>query len=316
MNTAGTHIYYHPLSLEHDTGPGHPERSARIQAILSRLEETGLKDEVAWHTPQAAPLESIETTHGRDYMELVEIAASGGGGALDADTILSKKSYEAALHSSGAVIDAVDAVCEGRAANAFSMNRPPGHHARRSVAMGFCLFNNIAIGARHAMRKHGLERVFIFDWDVHHGNGTQESFYQDDSVFFCSIHQSPLYPGTGSSYETGEGAGEGYTLNLPVSSGTKGDTYEALLQDRVIPAMQSFKPQLIMVSAGFDAHRRDPLAGVMLEDEDFARMAELVLTAADDLCDGKVIAALEGGYDLEGLSGGVEQLLRTLLAHA
>ena len=316
MKQAGTHIYYHPLSLEHDTGPGHPERSARIRAILERFEETGLKDELAWHTPNPAPLETIETTHGRDYIELVEIAASGGGGALDADTILSKKSYEAALHSSGAVIEAVDAVCEGRAANAFCMNRPPGHHARRSVAMGFCLFNNIAVGARHAMLKHELERVFIFDWDVHHGNGTQETFYQDDSVFFCSIHQSPLYPGTGSPHEIGEGDGEGYTLNLTVSSGATGGTYETLLQEKVLPAMQSFKPQLIMVSAGFDAHRRDPLAGVMLEDEDFARMAELVLEAADELCEGKVIAVLEGGYDLEGLSGGVEQMVRTLLARA
>lgn len=316
MNTTDTHIYYHPLSLEHDTGPGHPERSARIQAILDRLEETGLKKDVVWQTPQAAPLETIETTHGRDYIELVEIAASGGGGPLDADTILSKKSYEAALHSSGAVVDAVDAVCEGRAANAFSVNRPPGHHARRSVAMGFCLFNNIAVGARHAMLKHGLERVFIFDWDVHHGNGTQDSFYEDASVYFCSIHQSPLYPGTGMLNERGQGVGEGYTLNLPVSSGAGGSTYETLLKEQVIPAMRSFKPQLILISAGFDAHRRDPLAAVMLEDEDFAAMAESVLSEADDLCDGKVVAVLEGGYDLEGLSGGVEQFVRALLAHS
>ncbi len=312
----GTHLFYHPNSLEHDTGPGHPERSARIQALLDRIDETGLKDQLTWNKPSSAPLDAIDTTHGQDYIELVEMVSSAGGGPLDTDTMLSKMSYEAALTSAGSCIQAVDAVCGGSASNAFSMNRPPGHHARRSVAMGFCLFNNIAIGARHALAQHGLERVFIFDWDVHHGNGTQESFYEDPSVYFCSIHQSPLYPGTGAANELGQGAGEGFTLNLPVASGTKGSTYEALLKDQVIPAMRSFKPQLILISAGFDAHRKDPLAGVMLEDEDFSAMAESVLSVADDLCDGKVVVVLEGGYDLEGLSGGVEQLVRALLAYS
>jgi acetoin utilization deacetylase AcuC-like enzyme len=316
MSEEGTHIFYHPLSLEHDTGEGHPERKARIAAVLDRLGTTGLKDECEWHLPEPAAIESIHANHDADYLRSVEAHADQGGGALDADTLVSSKSYEAALRGAGACTEAIDAVMSGTASNAFCINRPPGHHARPSRAMGFCLINNIAVGARHALAQHGLERVFIFDWDVHHGNGTQESFYEDASVYFCSIHQSPLYPGTGMQTETGQGSGEGYTLNLTVPSGAAGATYESLLKEQVIPAMRSFNPQLILISAGFDAHRRDPLAGVMLEDKDFSAMAESVLSVADELCDGKVVAVLEGGYDLEGLSGGVEQLVRAMLAHS
>ena len=306
-------MFYHPLSLKHDTGSGHPERIERVQAILTRLENTGLKDECEWIVPQPASIESIQANHSGDYIDVVKRVAEAGGGPLDADTVISSKSYEAALTASGACTQAVDTVLDGGARNAFCMNRPPGHHARRSTAMGFCLFNNIAIGARHALMKHGLERVFIFDWDVHHGNGTQESFYTDSSVFFCSIHQSPLYPGTGTPNETGGGAGEGSTLNLPVTAGADGNTYESLLRDRVLPAMHDFQPELIMISAGFDAHRRDPLAGVLLEDEDFGMLAKAVLDSAESFCDGKVVFVLEGGYDLEGLSGGVEQMIRAQL---
>ncbi|MCB1120381.1 MAG: histone deacetylase [Verrucomicrobiae bacterium] len=313
MQKSGTHIFYHPLSLEHNTGPGHPERIARIEALLTHLEKTGLKDQLTWHTPNPAPIEAIVSNHGRDYMELVEMVASAGGGHLDADTMLSHKSYKAALTAAGACIDAVDTVCAGEAHNAFCMNRPPGHHARRSVAMGFCLFNNIAIGARHALLNRGLERVFIFDWDVHHGNGTQESFYKESSVYFCSIHESPLYPGTGASHETGAGPGEGTTLNLLVSAGTQGSEYQKLIEEKVIPAMEAYRPDLIMVSAGFDAHRRDPLAGILLEDEDFGMMTRLVMDAADRLCNGRFISVLEGGYDLQALTGGVEQMLRVMI---
>ncbi|MCZ6674716.1 MAG: histone deacetylase [Verrucomicrobia bacterium] len=313
MQNPATHLYYHPLSLQHDTGSGHPERSDRIQALLDHLEKTGLNSQCIWKTPEPATLEAIQTNHSLDYIKMVQQVAAGGGGPLDADTILSSKSYEAALMSSGACIQGVDTVCKGNAPNAFCMNRPPGHHSRRSTAMGFCLFNNIAIGARHALKQHGLERVFILDWDVHHGNGTQESFYEDESVFYCSIHQSPLYPGTGMPYETGDGEGEGFTLNLTVSSGTRGNIYESLLNEKVLPAMRDFQPELIMISAGFDAHRRDPLAGVQLEDEDFGMLTSGVLDAANDICEGRVVSVLEGGYDLEGLAGGVEQHLRGLL---
>ena len=313
MARSETHIFYHPLSLQHDTGLGHPERADRVRAVLNHLGNVDLGDHCHWKTPDPAAVESIAANHEVDYIESVRRLADSGGGYFDADTVISEKSFEAALTASGACIQAVDAVISGNAKNAFCMNRPPGHHARPSSAMGFCLFNNIAIGARHALKQHGLKRVFIFDWDVHHGNGTQESFYSDSSVFFCSIHQSPLYPGTGMPHERGRGSGEGFTLNLTVSHGTTGEEYERLLDEVVAAAMRDFKPELIMISAGFDAHRRDPLAGVQLEDEDFGMLTRRVMELADGLCQGRIVSVLEGGYDLQGLSGGVDAHLQQLL---
>lgn len=311
MKDPSTQIYFHPLSLEHDTGYGHPERADRVLAVRQRLQSSGLEG-LDWLTPRLATSASIATNHDVDYIASVAKMAGKGGGQLDLDTSLSKQSYRAALASAGSGIQAVNAVLKGEAKNAFSITRPPGHHALASMAMGFCLFNNIAIAARYAIAGHGLKRVFIFDWDVHHGNGTQDSFYDDPSVFFCSIHQSPLYPGTGSSAETGHGPGEGYTLNLPVPAGTGGDVYQRLMVEKVVPALHAFEPEIILISAGFDAHERDPLAGVLLTDGDFAMMTRLVLEAADRLCDGKVVALLEGGYDLQGLAGGSEQMVRAL----
>ena len=310
MKDPSTQIYFHPLSLEHDTGYGHPERAERIRAIRHRLRSVDLMG-LDWVTPRLAATASIAANHDVDYIASVAEMARKGGGQLDVDTSLSKQSYRAALASAGAGIQAVDAVLNGEAKNAFSINRPPGHHALTSMAMGFCIFNNIAIAARHAIAAHEVKRVFIFDWDVHHGNGTQDSFYDDPSVFFCSIHQSPLYPGTGSVAETGRGPGKGYTLNLPVPAGTRGEDYHRLLEEKVVPALHAFEPEIILISAGFDAHRRDPLAGVLLTDEDFAMMSRLTLEAADRLCEGKVVALLEGGYDLKGLAGGSEQMVRT-----
>ena len=309
MKNPPTQIYYHSLSLEHDTGYGHPERADRVRAVRQRLQSSDI-DGLEWITPDPATIPSIEANHDPDYIASVENMANRGGGQLDLDTSLSKQSYRAALASAGAGIQAVDAALNGEARNAFSINRPPGHHALPSMAMGFCLFNNVAIAARHAIAVHEVKRVFIFDWDVHHGNGTQDSFYDDSSVYFCSIHQSPLYPGTGAASETGSGAGEGYTLNLPVPAGTRGEVYRRLLQEKVIPAMRAFEPEIILISAGFDAHQRDPLAGVLLTDEDFSMMSRLVLDAANQLCQGKVVALLEGGYDLQGLAGGSEQMVR------
>jgi acetoin utilization deacetylase AcuC-like enzyme len=313
MENSKTHIFYHPVSLRHDTGQGHPECSERIEAVLGHLDKSGIKDACTWVKPEPASEEQILSNHGKAYIKSVERLAENGGGSLDADTVLSSESYVAALRATGACIQAIDAVVKKDANNAFCLNRPPGHHARPNTAMGFCLFNTIAVGARHAMKVHGLERVFILDWDVHHGNGTQESFYEDPSVFFCSIHQSPLYPGTGLPRETGRGEGVGYTLNLPVQSGERGEGYQSLLEEKVLPAIRSFQPQLILISAGFDAHRLDPLAGVQLEDEDFGMLTRGVLRVADELCEGRVVSVLEGGYDLKGLSGGVEQHLREML---
>ncbi|MDA1067238.1 MAG: histone deacetylase [Verrucomicrobia bacterium] len=299
--------------MKHDTGMGHPERPARIQAVLDHLDSLKITDKFLWVTPEPASKQQILSNHGNAYIESVERLAAIGGGFLDADTVVSSESYKAALRATGACVEAIDAVVKKDANNAFCLNRPPGHHARPNAAMGFCFFNSVAIGARHALKRHGMERVFILDWDVHHGNGTQESFYDDPSVFFCSIHQSPLYPGTGLSNETGIGEGAGFTLNLTVPSGTRGDLYQSLLDEKILPAMREFQPELILISAGFDAHRLDPLAGVQLEDEDFYRLTRGVLQAADSLCKGRVVSVLEGGYDLQGLSGGVEQHLRAML---
>jgi acetoin utilization deacetylase AcuC-like enzyme len=312
MKQKSTHVFYHPLSLRHDTGQGHPERPERIKAVLDHLDKSGIKEAFTWVTPEEASGEQVLANHGNSYIESVERLAASGGGFLDSDTVVSSESYQAALRATGACLQAIDAVVKKEANNAFCLNRPPGHHARPDTAMGFCLFNSIAIGARHAIQKHGMERVFILDWDVHHGNGTQESFYEDPAVFFCSIHQSPLYPETGLSHEIGSGEGEGFTLNLTVPDGTRGDLYQALFEEKVLPAMHKFQPELILISAGFDAHRLDPLAGVQLEDEDFDRLTRGVLKAADALCEGRVVSVLEGGYDLEGLSGGVEQCLRAM----
>ena len=313
MGNSKTHIFFHPLSLQHDTGRGHPERPERIQAVLDHLDSLEMKDMFSWITPEPASKEQILSNHGNSYIESVERLAAIGGGFLDADTVVSSESYNAALRATGACVQAIDAVMKKDANNAFCLNRPPGHHARPNTAMGFCFFNTVAIGARHALRRHGMNRVFILDLDVHHGNGTQESFYEDSSVFFCSIHQSPLYPGTGLSNETGSGEGAGYTLNLTVPSGANGELYHSLLEEKILPAIRNFQPELILISAGFDAHRLDPLAGVQLEDVDFYRLTHSVLQEADALCEGRVVSVLEGGYDLRGLSGGVEQHLRAML---
>jgi len=302
-------ILRHESSLRHDTGP-HPERIARMTAIEREL---GSRDwlgyEVRDSEPAAAAL--VDAVHAPGHRAGIAAACASGGGALDADTIVCADSYEAALHGAGGAAGIVDALLAGEAPVAASLHRPPGHHAETGRAMGFCLFNNVAVAARHAIDAHGLERVLILDWDVHHGNGTNDIFHADPRVLFVSIHQWPLYPGSGSSADRGSGAGAGFTLNLPVPAGTGDDGYRALVDHVVVPAARGYMPQLVLLSAGFDAHADDPLAGCMVTEAGFAAMAASVRRLAADL-DVPVGLVLEGGYDLAALAGSLAVTLETL----
>ena len=256
-------------------------------------------------TPEPADLDAILTVHAPHVVDLVQRAARQGGAWLDPDTYVSADSYEVALLAAGGACRAVDAVMTGEAPRAFAFVRPPGHHAEPDRSMGFCLFNNIAIAAEHALNAHGLERVAIVDWDVHHGNGTQAAFWRRPDVLFISLHQYPFYPGSGSASERGAGAGEGYTLNIPLPAGSNDEVYLTRFTDTVVPALHAFAPQLILVSAGFDAHADDPLAMMRVTTDAFADWARLLKDAATDLCDGRLVLVLEGGYNLRALGESV-----------
>jgi acetoin utilization deacetylase AcuC-like enzyme len=289
----------HPSSLEHDTG-AHPERAERIVAIERELERRG---GLGWERrlSVAATVEQLQLVHPPGYVEGIRELCEAGGGQIDADTSVVAGSWGAALHGAGGAIEAASLVVSGAAPVAFSMHRPPGHHAESARAMGFCLFNNVAIAAQHARDVLGLERVLIFDWDVHHGNGTNDIFHTSDEVLFASIHQSPLYPGTGSMHDSGSGLGGGYTVNLPVPGGSGDDVWVSLVAHVVVPLIGAFAPQLVLVSAGFDAHADDPLAGCTVTDAGFAAMAALVATACREQ-EIPFAGVLEGGYELDALA--------------
>jgi len=301
-------LYYrHPLSLEHDTGP-HPENAGRIRAIEALLEAED------WHGLErveapAASLAQVERVHPSSHVEAIRELSDRGGGNVDLDTIASSASYEAALRAAGGAADAAARLMAGEERFAFCGTRPPGHHAETGRAMGFCLFNNVAIAAAHALAECGAERVMVIDWDVHHGNGTQEVFYETDRVLFASIHQSPLYPGTGDPDETGRGAGEGYTVNCPVPPGAGPDEFLAIVQTILAPIARDYRPDLLAVSAGYDAHRDDPLAECMLDEGAFAEMSATVRDLAADLGTG-VLVCLEGGYAPAALAASVSATLR------
>ena len=300
-------LYFrHPSSVEHETG-AHPENKARIVAIENELER---RDWLGWERREApeAELAQLERIHPAEHIEHIRAMAASGGGWFDADTVASPGSWDAALHAAGGACALVDAVMTGEAPTAFAGLRPPGHHCEVARPMGFCLFNNVAVAAQHALDSHGAERVAIFDWDVHHGNGTNDIFHARRDVLYVSIHQSPLYPGTGPLRDVGEGDGEGYTVNLPVPPGAGEPIWLSILQHLVTPVMRSFGPDLILVSAGFDAHRADPLAQCALATESFAKMAAHVREAARDL-DVPFGAVLEGGYDLDALAASVAATL-------
>ncbi|MEX6508286.1 histone deacetylase family protein [Jiella sp. M17.18] len=293
-----TRLYFHSIFAEHLTGPGHPERPERIQAVMAALEDEAFHLLDRCEAPEGS-LESIYRCHPEHYVRRLATAVPEDGIIrLDSDTILSPKSFTAALHGVGAATAAVDAVMAKEADNVFVAARPPGHHAETATAMGFCLFNNAAIAARHAQAVHGLERVAIFDWDVHHGNGTQDIFWSDPSVLYCSTHQMPLYPGTGAKDEVGAGN----IVNAPLSAGTGGGTFREAMNERILPALRSFRPELVIISAGFDAHYRDPLANLKFIDKDFDWATGEMLDIADRYAEGRLVSLLEGGYDLYGLS--------------
>ncbi len=305
--TARTGLVWHPLSAEHRTGAGHPERPERVEAILARLRDAGLWDELAVHQAAPAALERILAVHDAAHVERVADACGRAPALLDGgDTAVSSESFEAARTAAGGLLDACDRVMDGRWANAFVCCRPPGHHAERDRAMGFCLFNNVAVAAAYLRAQHGVERVAIVDWDVHHGNGTQHLFERDPAVHYTSLHQWPLYPGTGAAAERGVGAGEGTVLNCPMEPGSGEREWLAAFDERVLPELEAFRPDFVLVSAGFDAHRRDPLAAIELEESTYAAMTERLLALAASTAHGRLVSTLEGGYDLAALAASAE----------
>lgn len=301
---SGTALLLDDLLTHHKTAEGHPECPERIAVIRQALNHGEGFQPVA---ARRAEMSEITLCHDPVYVESVLKKIADGADELSGgDVSVSAESGEVALHAVGGVIDATDLVLSGQVKNAFCAARPPGHHARPAHAMGFCLFNNVAIAARHAQKHHGLERVAIIDWDVHHGNGTQDIFYGDGSVLFFSTHQHPWYPGTGLRKETGAGKAEGLILNEPLASGSGRVEILGAFRSRLLPALESFRPELILISAGFDSREGDPLGHFKLRDDDFAEMTRILMDAADRYCGGKMVSTLEGGYDLEGLGPAVK----------
>lgn len=307
-------IFSHELGHHHDTGPGHPESPARHKAAVSALKNSPFAERLDWYECPPVDPKWIESIHTPEYRQFVEEACLSGKHTVDfGETTVSPDSYQAALHAAGGACSAVDAVMENRYLRAFNCMRPPGHHARTEQAMGFCLFNNIAIAAHYAMSRYGLERIGIVDWDVHHGNGTQETFYYSPTVLFFSIHQLPLYPHTGEFYDSGAKGGQGFTVNSPIHKGAQIHDYLEAFNSDLKPALDTYKPQLILISAGFDSHELDPLADIRLKSTDYYTLTEWVCQQAGKHCDSKIVSLLEGGYNLDALGESVSQHVRALL---
>ena len=308
-------VFTHPDCLLHDTGPHHPERPERLTACREALEGAAFAGLLHWDEPEPAPACWIEAIHSPEYRQYIEEACLKGKPFADfGDTVISPESYRAACLAAGSGLAAVDAVLKGGYGAAFCLVRPPGHHASSEQAMGFCLFNNAAIAAHYAQAAYGMERVGIIDWDVHHGNGTQDIFYGSPSVLFCSLHQLPLYPHSGECHETGSGAGRDLTLNCPVPRGSGIESFLEALEMDIEPRLEAFRPELLILSAGFDAHREDPLADLMLESSDYHALTLWLRRMASRFTHDRVVSLLEGGYHLPGLAESVVEHLRGLVA--
>lgn len=311
-----TALVHHPIYAQHDTGPGHPEMPKRYEVVMDALRG----DDELWRTlieitPEKASKGLIQAAHTPRHFNMVENAFAEGFDRLDADTTISMKSFDASLFAAGGAIAGVDAVMQGESDNAFVAVRPPGHHATSERPMGFCLFNNVAVAAKYAQNNYKeIERVAILDWDVHHGNGTQGIFYTDPSVYFFSMHQYPWYPGSGSRGETGHGRGLGSTLNIPVKANTPADEQKRMFEAALGDIANKFQPDLVFISAGFDAHLTDPLGQLRLEDEDYVAMTGAVKQWAADVCGGRVVSCLEGGYNLDTLGKTVRSHVEALRA--
>ncbi|MBE9476172.1 MAG: histone deacetylase family protein [Proteobacteria bacterium] len=307
-----TALITHPDCLNHVTPEGHPERVARLQAILAALKGEQFDALKRVEAPLADKAQ-ITRAHPSDYFERVKASEPASGwAALDGDTHMSNGSFQAALRAAGANVKAVDMVMSGDADNAFCAVRPPGHHAETATSMGFCLFGSVVIGAKHALEHHGLSRVAIIDFDVHHGNGTQDLVWNDDRIFFGSTHQMPLYPGSGAAHETG---GSGNVMNIPLAPNADGQALKDAFEKSILPALYHHKPQMIFISAGFDAHHADPLANLNFNEDDFAWATRQLKTAAKKLCQGRLVSTLEGGYDLDALAASTAAHVKVLMEH-
>ncbi|MBW2636657.1 MAG: histone deacetylase [Deltaproteobacteria bacterium] len=298
--------------LEHDPGSFHPETPRRLQAIYEILESRDMKGNYVAIKPRSASYREIAMNHGETYIDLVAATSGKRYYSLDPDTQTSARSYETALLAAGGVCNAIDSVIEGKVDNAFALVRPPGHHAEYGSGAGFCIFNNIAIGARHAMKKHGMKRVLIVDWDLHHGNGTQHSFYNEKGVLYFSTHQSPFYPGTGGIDETGRGEGLGYTINVPLRSGPGDAEFVRIFKKILEPVAERFEPEIILLSAGFDIYKKDSMGGMNLSTSGFANLTRILMNIAETYCGSRFIATLEGGYNIDGQAQSVKAVLKEM----
>jgi acetoin utilization deacetylase AcuC-like enzyme/formylglycine-generating enzyme required for sulfatase activity len=314
LKKSKTGLVYDDIYLEHKTTPGHPEASERLVAIIQRLKASGLYSQLVKLSPKPVPSEWLTMVHSPEYIQRVRRSCRDDVGYLDSmDVPISTESYEAALMAAGGVLSAIDAVVEKKVTNAFCAVRPPGHHALKDKAMGFCIFNNIAVGTRYIQKKHNLSDILIVDWDVHHGNGTQAMFYDDPSVLYFSTHRYPFYPGTGSETEKGSGKGMNYNINVPLPIGSGDADYLRAFKEKLEPAALSFSPDFVLISAGFDAHKDDLLGGMKVTAEGFAQLTQIVKEISEKCCEGRLVSVLEGGYGLEGLAASVEAHIQVLM---
>ena len=308
-----TAYIYDPVFLDHDTGMGHPETSQRLVSAHTHLASQDFFGKLTLFTPRDAEIEWVGTIHQPGYIERVKSSCETGMRMIDTpDVQVCSESYNVSIKATGSLLELADRVMSGEVDNGFAMVRPPGHHAENSTAMGFCLFNSVAIAARYLQLQHHLERILILDWDVHHGNGTQHAFEEDPDVLYISLHQYPHYPGTGALYETGIGKGEGATLNCPMSIGSGDTAYREAFKEKILPATRNFNPDAILISAGFDAHHADPLASIRLDTESYGWMTREMMSLAEKYCEGRLISVLEGGYDFKALAESVTEHVRVL----